>query len=222
MGLKFTYPSLVNAIQEYTLEGNSLSNSHFTSFLPTIIQVAEERIIRDLNLNVFDVEISGSLNNADPYVAIPPSYLGIRYFMISQDNASYIPLARKDITWLENYWRNPYAQGIPVYYAMFGNNGGYMAPSALKLAPTPNAPYEYKLRYIARPPSMSATNPETWLGDHAADCLLYACLAESMAYLREDLVSEAGMTATFETKYTRELVKLKQELSNQTITGFYF
>lgn len=222
MGLQFTYPTLVSAIQQYTLEGISLTNTDFSAFLPTIIQIAEERIIRDLNINIFDVESTGNLVSGNSNLAIPSAYLGIRYFMLSTDGVSYVPLVRKDITWIENYWRNPNSLSVPVYYGVFGNGNPSALTGSFRLAPTPDSTYSYKLRYIQRPASMSASNPETWLGDHAADCLLYVCLAESMAYLREDLSSEQGLTAMFESKYANCLAKLKQELSNQVITGFYF
>ena len=221
MGLTFTYPTLVSAIQQYTLEGESLVNTDFSAFLPTIINIAEERIIRDLNLNVFDIEETGYLVAGDPYLAIPDGYLGIRSLRVATDDVTFVPLKRVDITWLENYWRNPARVGSPAYVSVYGNNDG-ITPGSFKFAPSPDLAYPYILRFIQRPETMSASNPETWLGNHAADCLLYACLAESMAYLREDIPAEQGMTQMFEQKYAREMVKLRQELSNQIITGQYY
>lgn len=221
MGLTFTYPTLVQAIQQYTLEGVSLVNTDFSAFLPTIINIAEERIIRDLNLNMFDSEESGYLTPNDPFLAIPNGYLGIRSLRVALDNVTFIPLKRVDITWLENYWRNAASVGEPLYCAVYGNNDGITSGS-FRLAPTPQQSYPYILRFVQRPETMSANNPVTWLGNHAADCLLYACLAESMAYLREDIPAEQGMTQMFESKYAREMVKLREELSNQIITGQYY
>ena len=234
--MQFTYSTLVAAIQQYTLEGTALENPDFASFLPTIIQLSEERIIRDLNSNIFDVEITSSMVDGDPQLAIPPAFLGIRYMMVTTDGQNYIPLIRKDTTWIENYWRNRNLQDVPVYYGVFGNGTSGAITGPFLLAPTPSASYTYRLRYIQRPASIAqlqinATPDEpapvpdpttTWLSTHAADCLLYACLAESMGYLREDLASEQGMAARFEAKYSSELQKLRQELSDQIITGFYF
>lgn len=229
MGLTFTYSSLVTAIGQYTLEGVTavangvvLNNGDFQNALPTIINLAEERIIRDLNTNVFDLEIEGTLTQYNQYLPIPNSYIGIRYLMIQDDNGNYIPLRRHDITWLENFWRNASESDFPEYYAVWGNNGNGNYSGSFQIAPTPDESYPYKLRYIQRPATISTDTPVTWLSTHAADCLLYACLAESMAYLREDLASEAGMTQMFEAKYRNELEKLKKELSNQLITGVYF
>ena len=221
MGLTFTYPTLVQAIQQYTLEGVSLTNTDFSAFLPTIINIAEERIIRDLNLNIFDIEESGYLSATNPYLAIPDGYLGIRSFRVATDFITYVPLKRVDITWLENYWRNVNNVSLPLYFSVFGNNDG-IGSGSFRFAPTPDLNYPYILRFIQRPATMSANNPETWLGDHAADCLLYACLAESMAYLREDIPAEQGMTQMFENKYAREMIKLREELSDQIITGKYY
>ena len=218
----------MQTIGQYTLEGVSaveegitLGNGEFQAALPTIIQLAEERIIRDLNSNIFDQEINGTFTEADPYIGVPTDYLGIRSLRIATDNVTFIPMQRKDITWLENYWRNETVTGIPIYYAMWGTDAAN-GPSSFKLAPTPYGNVAYILRYVQRPATISPDNDETWLSIHAADCLLYACLAESMGYLREDLQSEAGMTSQFESKYARELEKLRSELSNQIITGFYF
>jgi len=221
MGLTFTYPTLVSAIQQYTLEGASLTNTDFSAFLPTIINIAEERIIRDLNSNIFDIEQKGNLSSGTATLAIPDGFLGIRSMRLAADVVTFLPIKRVDITWLENYWRNETAVAEPLYYSVYGNNGDITSGS-FKFAPTPEEDYPYILRYIQRPETMSATNPSTWLGNHAADCLLYACLAESMAYLREDIASETGMTQMFEAKYSRELEKLKAELSDQIITGKYY
>ena len=190
MGLSFTYNSLVTTIGQYTLEGTSavsagvvLNNGDFQAALPVIINLAEERIIRAINTNVFDVEINGLLSEANPYLAIPDGYLGIRYLQVSYDGNSYIPMRRHDITWLENYWRNSSNVAEPLYYAVWGNNdseGPYSG--SFKLAPTPDFAYNYRLRYIQRPETISTTNATTWLSLNAADCLLWSCLAQSMAY----------------------------------------
>ncbi len=229
MGLTFTYSSLVTTIGQYTLEGVSavedgviLNNGEFQAALPTIINLAEERIIRDLNSNVFDLELSGYLTPANPYVPIPDSYLGIRSMTVATDFSTFVPIRRHDITWLENYWRNPALTATPQYYAVWGNDGNGYESGSFRLAPTPDQAYPYILRYIQRPDTISTDTPTTWLSTHAADCLLWACLAESMAYLREDVSAENGMTQMFEGKYKAELEKLKKELSNQIITGQYF
>lgn len=221
MGLTFTYTTLTQAIQQYTLEGVSLVNTDFSAFLPTIINIAEERIIRDLNTNIFDVEINGTLAPTVPYLAIPTSFIGIRSFRVATDFENYVPLKRVDITWLDNYWRNPNNVGEPLYMAVYGNNNG-IGSGSFKIGPTPDQSYPYILRYIERPETISADNPTTWLSTHAADCLLYACLAASMAYLREDIPAEQGMTQMFEKEYAREMVKLRDELSDQIITGLYY
>jgi hypothetical protein len=221
MGLTFTYETLTQSILQYTLEGNSIVNTDFAAFLPTIINIAEERIIRDLNSNIFDTEIQGTLLAGDPYLAIPVNFLGIRSLRVATDSISFLPLKRVDITWLDNYWRNPVSIATPLYYSVYGNNES-ITSGTYKFAPTPDLDYPYILRYIARPETISPDNDTTWLSTHAADCLLYACLAESMAYLREDIPAEQGMTQMFEQKYARELVKLKEELSDQIITGLYY
>lgn len=228
-GLTFTYNTLVEAIGQYTLEGVSavqngvtLNNGDFQAALPTIISLAEERIIRDLNTSVFDVELNATLTTAVPYIPIPSDYLGIRSLSVATDSVTFIPIKRHDITWLENYWRNPSNLGVPLFYAVWGNDGNGIGSGSIKVAPTPDAFYPYTLRYIQRPATISPTNPSTWLSTHAADCLLWVCLAESMAYLREDIQSENGMTQMFEGKYQSELVKLKKELSNLLITSQYY
>ena len=68
--------------------------------------------------------------------------------------------------------------GKPRFYTISGN--------LFVFAPTPDQTYEARLRYRARPSGLSATVSSNWILERHPDAYIYAALAESAPYLRDD------------------------------------
>ena len=74
-----TYDELVTNIRNYTeVDSNVFSNSVINTF----ITMAENRILRDIDLDVFKKESTASMTSGNRFLAMPSDILTHRYLML--------------------------------------------------------------------------------------------------------------------------------------------
>jgi len=77
-----TYDELVTNIRNYTeVDSNVFSNSVINTF----ITMAENRILRDIDLDVFKLEVTASMTTGNKFLSAPSDILTHRYLMITSD-----------------------------------------------------------------------------------------------------------------------------------------
>ena len=167
-----TYNELVDNIRAYTeIDANAMSNSNINTF----ILMTENRILRDIDLDVFKLEASANMTQGNKFLTAPSDILTHRYMMIqSTDN---IFLEFRDTSFMKEYWPDGSVQGQPKYYSVWDQNTFYIAP-------TPNQNYYVELGYIYKPAQLSATNQTTWVSINAPEALLYGCLAQAYSFTK--------------------------------------
>jgi len=69
--MSFTYATLKTAIQNYTQN----DETSFVTSLPIFIRLAEERILKSVQLNIFQKNVSGSMSSGNQYLAAPSDFL---------------------------------------------------------------------------------------------------------------------------------------------------
>ena len=69
--MSFTYAQLKQAIQDYT-ENDETS---FVNNLPLFIRLAEERILKNVQLNLFQKNQFGNMTSGSEYLAAPSDFL---------------------------------------------------------------------------------------------------------------------------------------------------
>ena len=170
-----TYDELVTNIRNYTeVDANVFSNSVINTF----ITMAENRILRDIDLDVFKLEVAGSLTAGNKFLTAPTDILTHRYMMLTNPVTSdQIFLDFRDTSFMKEYWPDGTDTGIPKYYSVWDQNTFYVAP-------TPAASYTVELGYIYRPAQLSSTNTTTWVSINAPEALLYACLIQAYSYTK--------------------------------------
>jgi hypothetical protein len=168
-----TYDELVTNIRNYT-EVNS--NVFTASVINTFITMAENQILRDIDLDEFKLEVVGTLTPNNKFLATPANILTHRYLMVTSGN-NQIFLDFRDTSFMKEYWPNGAATGTPKYYSVWDQNTFYIAP-------TPDSNYTVELGYIYRPAQLSSTNPTTWISNNAPEALLYACLIQAYSYTK--------------------------------------
>ena len=170
-----TYNELVTNIRNYTeVDANVFSNSVINTF----ITMAENRILRDIDLDVFKLEVAGSLTAGNKFLTAPTDILTHRYMMLTNPVTSdQIFLDFRDTSFMKEYWPDGTDTGIPKYYSVWDQNTFYVAP-------TPAASYTVELGYIYRPAQLSSTNTTTWVSINAPEALLYACLIQAYSYTK--------------------------------------
>jgi hypothetical protein len=171
-----TYDELVTNIRNYTEVG---SNVFTNAVINTFITMAENQILREIDLDVFKVEVAGNLTSGNKFLAAPSGILTHRYMMITV-SGDQIFLDFRDTSFMKEFWPDGSATGVPKYYSVWDQDTFYVAP-------TPNSSYVVELGYIYRPVQLSSANPTTWISLNAPEALLYACLVQAYSYTKGPL-----------------------------------
>lgn len=168
------YSELVTNIRGYTEVD---SNVFPDSVINTFITMAENRILRDIDLDVFKREATANLIADSRFLPMPGNILTHRYIMITDDNGDQIFLDFRDTSFMKEYWPDYTETGVPKYYSVWDDETFY-------LAPTPASALSVQLGYIVRPEQLSSTNTTTWVSTNAPEALLYACLIQAYSYTK--------------------------------------
>ena len=196
-----TYAELKQQILDYTeTDTNVLTDT----IINDIIEHAESKIFREIDLDVFRKYKTASLTISDPFVAMPGAtpqlFSAIRYVQIFGTDNVRITLEKKDSSFINEFVPNRTTTGTPKYYANWDND-------TILLAPAPDATYTVELAYYAQPTGLSSSNTTTWVSNNAPLLLLYACLVEAFKFLK----GPADMLNVYTQSYQTELQVLAQE-----------
>ena len=198
-----TYAELTTQILNYTEVSTSVLSSTITD---DFIEHTENRIFRDVDLDVFKSHQTANLVTSNAFLSLPggttptPTSLGtVRTFQIYP--ASGTPtrelLEQRDISFMNEYWPDRTSTGTPKYWAWWDHNTIYVAP-------TPDSAYNVELGITRLPTRLSSSNTTSWLGNNAPSLLLYGCLAEAFKFLK----GPAEMLQLYEQSYQRALQEL--------------
>jgi len=185
-----TYNELVTNIRNYTEVG---SNVFTEPVINVFITFAENRILRDIDLDVFKLEVTANLTANNRFLSAPSDILTHRYLIVTS-GTDQIFLDFRDTSFMKEYWPNGATTGIPKYYSVWDENTFYIAP-------TPSSALAVELGYIYRPPQLSSTNTTTWISTNAPEALFYACLIQAYSYTK----GPPDMMATFDASYKQAL-----------------
>jgi hypothetical protein len=185
-----TYNELVTNIRNYT----EVDANVFTEpVINTFITMAENRILRDVDLDVFKQESQAFFTSNNKFLTAPPDILTHRYMMIEVAGEQQL-LEFRDTSYMKEYWPDDSVTGVPKLYSVWDEDTFYVAP-------TPNAAYSVELGYIRRPDQLSSTNPTTWISTRAPEALLYACLIQAYSYTK----GPGDMLGYFENSYKQAI-----------------
>ena len=195
--MSFTYGQLKQAVQDYTEN----TESTFVANVPLFIRLAEERILKLVQLSLFRKNATANATAGNKYLAAPSDFLAP--FSLSFVNASgeKVFIDFKDVTFAQEYTPDASVTGDPRYYAQF--NVDYFI-----LAPTPSADSEMELHYLYRPQSLTALPDDgtTWLSQNAELTLLYGSLVEAYTFMK----GEQDMMQYYMSRFQETLQGLKQ------------
>ena len=205
-----TYSELTQQILDYTEVSTDVLTATRTN---DFIEHAENRIFRDVDLDVFKSHQTANLISGSAFLSLPggttptPESLGtVRTFQIYP--ASGTPtrdfLEQRDISFMNEYWPDRTSTGTPRYWAWWDHNSIYVAP-------TPDSAYNVELGITRLPTRLSSTNTTSWLGNNAPAVLLYGCLAEAFKFLK----GPAEMLQLYEQSYQRAIQGLAIEQSGK-------
>lgn len=209
--MSFTYDGLKSAIQDYTEN----TETSFVDNLPVFIRLAEERILKNVQLSFFRKNVSGTLTASNKYLAAPSDFLAPFSLSFVDSDGDHVFLDFKDVDFVQSFNPDATTTGNPRYYAVFDVD--YFI-----LGPTPNSSYVTELHYFYRPASLTAGSGSgtTWLSENAELSLLYGSLIEAYIYMK----GEQDVMAQYEKRFVEALSALKmfgeaKEVTDQYRTG---
>ena len=208
-----TYSELVTQIRDYT---ETDSNVLTTTIVNDFIEHSENRIFRDIELDVFKAYETGATQANNRYVMLPgfdaanplttpgiTDITNIRYVYIYLDTGTKQRHALElvDVDFMSEYYDTPEtgSSAVPKYYAVWGMG-------KIAIAPTPNAVYKFEIGITKKPTGLSSGNTSTWVSINAPRVLLYACLCEAFKFLKAPQDQQV-----YEASYQESLSALAQE-----------
>jgi len=192
--MSWTYTTLKSAIQDYTQN----TESTFVADLGTMIQQAEDRIVKSVELPNFRKNVTGSLTSGNQYLTAPDDYLYPFSLAVLDSDSDYSYLLNTDVSFIREAYPSASTTGVPKHYAQFDDN-------SFIVGPTPNANLNVELHYYYVPESITAASSgTTWLGTNAPELLLYGSLVEAYTFMK----GEPDILVNYEKRFQESLQKL--------------
>jgi hypothetical protein len=201
----------------YTTYSSQLSNlmvqsqtdPNFTTFLPGCIDYAEQRIYRELDLQVtrtFDA--TTTLSSGDRTWTLPILTTGTPVVVeqlnlftpagTTSSNCTKVPLTAVTKEFLDFAWPSNLSSwtGQPIYFAPV-NNVEYI------FGPSPDQSYTLEFVGTMRPTPLSASNSSTFLTQSLPDLFIAASMVFATAYQRDfgAQVDDPQRAASWESQY---------------------
>lgn len=189
-----SYTSLTSLIQNYTEN----TEPSFVSYIPTFIQLAEQRIYNAVQIPALRKNQIGTATENNKYLTLPTDWLAtFALAVIDLDTDEQTYLLNKDVEYIREAFPFPAVTGKPSHYGQFDVD-------TLIIGPTPDASYNMELHYYYYPESI-VTAGVSWLGTNFDSVLIYGTLREAYIYMKGD----QDLAAMYEAKYLEALELLK-------------
>lgn len=193
--MSYTYAELKQAIQDYTEN----TETTFVSNLDTFIESAEERILKNVQLQIFRRNQTATLTASNQYLNLPSDFLA-PFSLSFTDGTTKQMLLYKDVNFLQEFAPDSSATGTPKYYAYFDDEN-------LLIAPTPDDAYPVQLHYFYRPASLTtqADSGTTWLSTNAPQAMLYGSLLAAYTFMK----GEQDVLQNYAQQFAESVARLK-------------
>jgi hypothetical protein len=168
------YSSLVDKLVELTED----DGVEFLNYIPTAIQLAEERLVRENDFPELESNTTRTLTNIDSTPQLPDSWDYINYVYITLPDGKRKLLTRKQDDYLIDYWPDLSVQEEPKYYALDGNT------NRLQVVPPADQTYSCIIRSFNTPTKLSIANPVNYFVTDCPELLLHACMVECVKFLK--------------------------------------
>lgn len=166
------YSTLVQAIRDEAED----DGAEFLSFIPTAIDLAEERLYKEFDLEDLEQKATGSFSTGVNTVTKPAGYKFPIYFYVKV-SSSFNQLKKKTTTFIRDYWPDAVVTDVPKYYVDD-------SATTIMVAPTPAGTYEYELKYSAQPTKLSAASETNYFTANLKDALFNACMSEMSRFMK--------------------------------------
>lgn len=184
-----TYSTLLADLQTY-LERGTPNDSLVFAQLPELINFGERRCARELKVLGFIVPAVFTLQAGLPVYPKPDRWRQTVSMNVSNTPTGTSvrqPMFPRVYEYIRQYWPDDTATlqsvygtpGPPKFYADYNYQNWIVAP-------TPDAAYPAEVLYYEQPALLGPSNQSNWLTQYAPRLLLYACMIETLLFLKKD------------------------------------
>lgn len=237
--LSYTWTTLRAALQAWPHS----SNADYVANLDHIIGAGELRLVRDLNLEIFDHSTTLVVDAGERLIQKPGNLIATRslrvgpetFYLITEEedvvgledgsggillesavdaaDTRTAPLEQRSWDWCQEFAPDPVQTGRPRYFNELND-------TQWEVVPTADQRYGVLCRYVRRPTdllSSSEPNATSWFSRAVPDALFAACLMEAEHFLKAD-----DRYDDFAKKYHNELLPIaRAELRDMIRAGNY-
>lgn len=181
--MSLTYNSFVTSLAN--LIAVEVTDPGFIAALPNIIDDAEQRLYRELDLLSTVVTATGSLTTGSRKFTLPTG--SGTFVVVEEMNAitpagttdpeqgARVPMLPVSKEFLDTVYPSASGEGVPIYFAPISQQNWI-------LGPWPDAGYTVEVVGTIRPAPLSASNQTTFLSQYLSDVFLAAALVFSAGY----------------------------------------
>ncbi len=206
--MSFTFTQLKSAIQDYSEN----TETTFVSNLSNFIKIAEERILKNVQLSVFRKNATAAFTSSNQFLACPDDFLTPFSLSFTDSSSNINFLDFKDVNFVQTFTPNSSTTGSPRFYALFDTDNFIVAP-------TPSSSFAVELHYYYRPNSLTAGSDSgtTWLSTNAPNALLYGSLLEAYTFMK----GEPDVMQNYAQRFTEAVQSLKLYGEAKEVTDYY-
>lgn len=201
--MAINYTSYVAQISNLMV--TSTADTNFNTMLPGMIDYAEQRIYRELDLQntrVSDTTITLSSGYnfvtlpTDQYILVAEQFNVLTPVGALSSNGVRNPLTPVAKEYIDFAWPTSTATGIPIYYAPLND-------TTYKIGPAPDQAYPLEVVGTVRPAALSASNSSTWLTLYLPDLFIAASMVFASGYMRNygAQADDPQMPGSWESQY---------------------
>lgn len=216
MPFAMTYTSLVQALQDYMQRHDELVANN----IPLWISLAQQRIPRELKILGFREEVTGVFDGTCITTGImqkPSDWRKTIAFYVGTgaNNNTHTPVYERTYEYIRTIY--PVIQpgttpSIPRFYGDADFNHWLVGPA-------PDQGYPFKIPYYGTLTFLDNTTSTNWLTINAPDLLLYACLMESIPFVKADERIPVWQGMYAEAKAAFQMQEMEGLYDTQQIAG---
>jgi len=141
------YQTLVSAVVNVTEDDSAESRS----YVPTAINLAEQRMARTLDSEIFTTNTTVSLATGSRFAVKPAGYRLADHVTYKASTGKRMVLRHRTASFCDTYWPYETSTAEPKYYADYDT-------STFLFAPTPQDNSQIVVHYESRPPALTSAS----------------------------------------------------------------
>jgi hypothetical protein len=179
--MAMTYASLKADVTAYVERGTATNDPIFASQLPSLINITEKKISRELKIQGFLKSVVSTMQVGVAVYPKPDRWRETQTinFGVGTGNNTRTPLLFRSYEYLRWFWPDQTATAVPQFWGDY-DYGHFI------ISPTPDVAYPFEVTYFEMPEELSDSVQTNWITEYAPQLLLYGTLIEASSFLKSD------------------------------------